>query len=110
MLRPADEFGVRNAPQSSRAVSRVFTLRGVRNDGAGHPALVLRPRVHRLAAALFVVRERLCLALNECATDGNNLHTPKGTGATIFRRARSPDPGTRGGSSRSTVRRTPFAT
>ena len=55
-------------PLSSRA--RVFTLRGVRNDGAGHPILVLRPRVHRLAAAFLVVLERLWLALNECATDG----------------------------------------
>src|SRR5215831_11673823 len=52
---------------------RVFTLRDVRNDGAGHPALVFRQRIHRLAAASFVVPERLWPALNECATYGNNL-------------------------------------
>ena len=59
----------------SSGVSKIHAARRS-HDGAGRPALVLQRHVHRLAAAVFVVLELLWLALNGCATDGNNPHKP----------------------------------
>jgi hypothetical protein len=62
---PCDEAGVRNAVRfAPKAPSGVFTLRDVRSDGAGHPALEPQQRILRLAAAFFAAQERLWPALS----------------------------------------------